>query len=71
MTEKALALSREIYFDNRRSRLFIKEGQEAPKNCKINIERGVDNKQQHTRKNTENSSHGLRKLSFSIDNCNV
>ena len=34
MTEKALALSREIYFDNQRSRLFIKEGQEAPKNLK-------------------------------------
>jgi hypothetical protein len=38
VTKKAVALSREIYFDNRKSRLFIKEGQEAPKNRK-SIER--------------------------------
>jgi hypothetical protein len=30
MTEKSLEFAREIYFDNRKSRLFIKEGQEAP-----------------------------------------
>jgi hypothetical protein len=26
MTEKSLEFAREIYFDNRKSRLFIKEG---------------------------------------------
>jgi hypothetical protein len=31
MTEKSLEFAREIYFDNRKSRLFIKEGPETPR----------------------------------------
>jgi hypothetical protein len=31
MTEKSLEFAREIYFDNRKSRFFIKEGPETPR----------------------------------------